>query len=211
MMAFPNFHEKKSENTSYFLDDLEMAFLVSGRDEEEVKLRDFSLVMRDEAKIWFQGLTDEEKTDWDTLKETFLAKYETDNMPEKRWKKLTYLQQDNLESYSAYEAQFLKLWAQWEASLEEGERASNFLQKKRILAGLSPILQEKVRGKFSETFDEAKRLAKAKDQKLQFQANLGRREPQALFDESQPQQPPHRHPSLFPLPPMIHIWSFSTG
>ena len=50
MMAFPNFHGRKSENASYFLDDLEMAFLASGRDEEEVKLRAFPLVMRDEAK-----------------------------------------------------------------------------------------------------------------------------------------------------------------
>ena len=134
MIAFPNFHGKKSENTSYFLDDLEMALLASGQDEEEVKLRAFPLVMRDEAKIWFQGLTAEQKADWDTLKETFLTKYKTDNTPEKLWRKLTYLQQDNLESYFAYKAQLLKLWAEWEASLEEGERAPNFLQKERFLA-----------------------------------------------------------------------------
>ena len=133
-----------------------MAFLASGRDEEGVKLRAFPLVMRDEAKIWFQGLTAEQKANWDTLKETFLTRFEIDNTPEKLWRKLTYLQQDNLESYAAYEAQFLKLWAEWEASLGEGERAPNFLQKERFLAGLTSLLQEKVRGKFLETFDEAK-------------------------------------------------------
>ena len=61
MMTFPSFHGKNYENASYFLDDLEMAFLASGQDEDEVKLRAFPLVMRDEAKVWFQGLTAEEK------------------------------------------------------------------------------------------------------------------------------------------------------
>ena len=53
MMTFPSFHGKNYENASYFLDDLEMAFLASGRDQDEVKLRAFPLVMRDEAKLWF--------------------------------------------------------------------------------------------------------------------------------------------------------------
>ena len=51
MMTFPSFHGKKYKNASYFLDNLEMAFLASGRDEDEVKLRSFPLVMRDEAKV----------------------------------------------------------------------------------------------------------------------------------------------------------------
>ena len=140
MMSFPNFHGKNYENASYFLDDLEMAFLASGQDEDEVNLRAFPLVMRDEAKIWFHGLTIEQKADWATLKDSFLMKYMMDNTPEKLWQKLTCLQQDNLASYSAYEAQLLKLWAEWEASLGEGERAPNFLQKERFLAGLNPLL-----------------------------------------------------------------------
>ena len=44
MMLFPSFHGKNYENASYFLDDLEMAFLASGRDVDEVKLRAFALV-----------------------------------------------------------------------------------------------------------------------------------------------------------------------
>ena len=86
----------------------------------------------------------------------------------------------------------MKLWAEWEASLGEGERAPNFLQKERFLARLNPLLQEKVWGKFLETFDEAKQLAKAKDQKLQFQANRGRREFQPPLDEKLPQPQPHQ-------------------
>ena len=57
----------------------------------------------------------------------------------------------------------MKLWAEWKASLDEGERAPNFLQKERFLAGLNPLLQEKVRGKFPETFDEVRQWARAKD------------------------------------------------
>ena len=165
-MTFPSFHGKNYENASYFLDDLEMAFLASGRDEDEVKLRAFPLVMRDEAKFWFQGLIAEEKADWATLKDSFLMRYVTDNTPEKLWQKLTCLQHDNLASYSTYEAQFINLWTEWEASLNEGERAPNFLQKERFLAVLNTLLQEKVRAKFPETFEEARQVARAKDCKL---------------------------------------------
>ena len=62
----------------------------------------------------------------------------------------------------------MKLWTQWEASLPEGERAPNFIQKERFLAGLSPTLQEKVKGKFPESFEEAIQLARLKNYKLQF-------------------------------------------
>ena len=65
----------------------------------------------------------------------------------------------------------------------EGERAPKFLQKEIFLARLNPLLQEKVRGKFLETFDEAKQLARAKDWKLQFQATRGRREFQPPLDK----------------------------
>ena len=56
MLAFPNFYKRKHKNASYFLDDLEMALLASGWDKDEVKLRAFPLVLKDEAKTWFQGL-----------------------------------------------------------------------------------------------------------------------------------------------------------
>ena len=102
--------------------------------------------------------------------------YVTNNTPKKLWQKLTCLQQDNLALYSAYEAQFMKLWTEWEASLGKGERAPTFLQKEKFLAGLNPLLQEKVQGKFLETFDEGRQWARAKYWKLQFQVNRARRE-----------------------------------
>ena len=82
MTSFPNFYGVKHENASYFLDDLEMALLTFGRDGNDVKIRAFSLVLRDAAKVWFQSLAADKKSDWNTLKEALLAKYVTDNTPE---------------------------------------------------------------------------------------------------------------------------------
>ncbi|MCO5570648.1 hypothetical protein L7F22_024375 [Adiantum nelumboides] len=104
-----------------------MAFLVSGREDEEIKLRAFPLVLREEAKVWFQDLDMGKQGNWEALKRAFLL------------------------------------------SLPEGERVPNFLQKERFLAELTPILREKVKCKFPESFKEALTWAKLKDRKLQFQ------------------------------------------
>ncbi|MCO5587802.1 hypothetical protein L7F22_041754 [Adiantum nelumboides] len=196
-MAFPNFYGKRYESASSFLDDLEMAFLVSGRDEEEVKQRAFSLVLRKEAKVWFQGLEQRKKGDWGTLHEAFMGRFGGGCSPEEIWQKLSSLQQTSPLSYLEYEAQFLKLWAEWENTLEQGERASNFLQKERFLDGLSSPLKEKVKEKFPRTFEEAMQLAQLKDRKLQFQAYLSRtNQPQP-----QVQNVAHEVPTQVPTTP----------
>ncbi|MCO5571669.1 hypothetical protein L7F22_025416 [Adiantum nelumboides] len=191
-MAFSNFFGKQYESASNFLDDLEMAFLVSGRDEEEVKLRAFPLVLKDSAKNWFQNLEPGRKTNWETLKETFLSKYGGLDNPEHLWHRISSLHQATSRTYLTYESQFLRLWAEWEASLAEGERAPNFLKKEKFLAGLFPDLQEKVKGKFPETFEEALQIARVKDQKLEYQAHTLRVEhPQGptMADERLPLAP----------------------
>ena len=99
-MAFPSFHGREKENASDFLDDLEMAFLVSGRDEDAVKLRAFPLVLREEAKNWFAGLPAERKRSWEVLKDTFLAKFGGSNNPEEMWKRLSSLREDGHGMYS---------------------------------------------------------------------------------------------------------------
>ncbi|MCO5569167.1 hypothetical protein L7F22_022877 [Adiantum nelumboides] len=191
-MAFPNFFGKQYESASNFLDDLEMAFLVSGRDEKEVKLRAFPLVLKDSAKNWFQNLEPERKTNWETLKETFLSKYGGLDNPEHLWHRISSLHQATSRTYLTYESQFLRLWAEWEASLAEGERAPNFLKKEKFLAELFSDLQEKVKGKFPETFEEALQIARVKDRKLEYQAHTSRVEhPQGptMADERLPPAP----------------------
>ena len=69
-----------------------------------------------------------------------MLKYGGENNPEELWQKLSSLWKVALDSYQAYETQFLILWAQWELSLLEGEGAPNFLKKEKFLAGLSPSL-----------------------------------------------------------------------
>ena len=61
--------------------------------------------------------------------------------------------------------------------MPQGEGAPDFLKKEKFLAGgLSSRLQEKVKGKFPEDFEEAMQWARLKDQKLQFQTRVMRRE-----------------------------------
>ena len=164
---------------------------MSGRDEDEVRLRAFPPVW-EEAKSWFAGLPAERKRTWEVLKDTFMAKFSAGNNPEELWRRLSSLRQVTLDSYQAYETQFLTMWAQWELSLPEGEGAPNFLKKDKFLAGLSPSLQEKVKGKFPENFEEAMQWARLKDRKLQFQAHVMRREPlppSNMMNEQQQQAP----------------------
>ena len=149
-----------------------MAFLVSGRDKDAVKLRAFPLVLREEAKSWFSGLPPEKKRSWEVLKDAFMAKFGVGNNPEELWWRLSSLRQATLDSYQAYESHFLTLWDQWELSLPEGEGAPDFLKKEKFLAGLSPSLQEKVKGKFPQSFEEAMQWARLKDGKLQLQAHV---------------------------------------
>ena len=152
-----------------------------------------------------KGLPGNRKSDWETLRETFVTKYAISNNPEKLWQKLSELQQVLIGSYPAYEAQFMKLWTAWEASLPEGERAPNFLQKERFLAGLAPSLQEKVNGKFPEDFEEAMQIARLKDRKLQFQANAERREqPPPTATRVFHEQPPPVHP-IIPEDPHLEL------
>ena len=68
------------------------------------------------------------------LKDTFLAKFGGSNNPEELWKRLSSLRQDALDSYQAFETQFLTIWAQWELSLPQGEGAPDFLKKEKFLA-----------------------------------------------------------------------------
>ncbi|MCO5610892.1 hypothetical protein L7F22_065135 [Adiantum nelumboides] len=162
------------------------------RDEEEVKLRAFPLVLKDSAKNWFQNLEPGRKTNWETLKETFLSKYGGLDNPEHLWHRISSLHQATSRTYLTYESQFLRLWAECKASLAEGERAPNFLKKEKFLAGLFPDLQEKVKGKFPETFEEALQIARVKDRKLKYQAHTSRVEhPQGptMADERLPPAP----------------------
>ena len=90
-MAFPSFYGRENENASNFLDNLEIAFLVSRRDEDAVKLRAFPLVLQKEAKCWFADLPAERKRSWEVLKDAFMAKFGAGNNSEELWQRLSSL------------------------------------------------------------------------------------------------------------------------
>lgn len=169
-MAFPNFSGCKGEKALDFLDNLEMAFLVSGRDDMATKIRAFPLVLREEARTWYQGLEGATTQDWEALKCAFLQRFQHQESPEEVWRKLQELQQASLNDYESYETQFVRLWGKWTASLGEGERAPDCLKKDCFLTGLFPILKEKVRSRFPDTFEQAIAIAREKHRKLKFQS-----------------------------------------
>ncbi|MCO5590917.1 hypothetical protein L7F22_044893 [Adiantum nelumboides] len=149
-----------------------MAFLVFGRDDEATKLRAFPLVLREGAKAWYQTLALEERRDLDTVKTAFIEEFRHHEPLEKIWRQLLELRQTSLNDYRIYEEKFSNLWEKWCASLGEGERVPECLKKNCFLAGLYPILQEKVKVKFPDTFEKTMVFAREKDRKLKFQAQL---------------------------------------
>ncbi|MCO5602174.1 hypothetical protein L7F22_056302 [Adiantum nelumboides] len=145
---------------------------LSGRDDEATKLRAFPLVIREGAKAWYQTLAPEERRDWETLKMAFIEEFRHQEPPEEIWRQLLELRQTSPNDYRSYEGKFSNLWEKWCALLGEGERAPECLKKDCFLARLYPILREKVKVKFSDTFENAMAYAREKDRKLKFQAQL---------------------------------------
>ena len=72
------------------------------------------------------------------------------------------------------------------------------------MAGLSPSLQERVKGKFPENFEEAMQWARLKDRKLQFQAHVMRRESQPSTNVMVGEQQPHAPPTT-PADPHLEL------
>ncbi|MCO5603880.1 hypothetical protein L7F22_058034 [Adiantum nelumboides] len=169
-MSFSTFNGAAGEDAQEFLDNLEIACLVTGRDDDATRLRVFPLLMKAEAKAWFNTLLPANRGDWAELRVLFLAKFggggETS---ESLWDKVCELRQDSMFEYNVYELQFVELWERWVASLRLGEAARDFLKKDRFVAGLCPPLREKVKGRFSVTWMDARDIARLKERKIRYQ------------------------------------------
>ncbi|MCO5550774.1 hypothetical protein L7F22_004265 [Adiantum nelumboides] len=169
-MSFPTFNGAAGEDAQEFLDNLEIACLVTGRDDDATRLRVFPLLMKAKAKAWFNTLLPANRGDWAGLRVLFLAKFggggETS---ESLWGKVCELRQGSLFEYNVYEVQFVELWERWVASLRLGEAAPDFLKKDRFVAGLCPPLREKVKGRFPVTWMDARDIARLKERKIRYQ------------------------------------------
>ncbi|MCO5604317.1 hypothetical protein L7F22_058482 [Adiantum nelumboides] len=168
-VSFPTFYGHHDENARDFMDSLEMAHLMAGRDQEEVKLRAFPLVLKGEARVWYDALAPPSKTTWPTLYGAFLNKYGQGDTPEDLWKQLLQHRQGSLGDYNTYESKFTNLWERWAASLQGQGGAPNFLKRDKFVEGMFPTLKEKVEAKFPQTFEEAQEIATVKFKKLLYQ------------------------------------------
>ncbi|MCO5586464.1 hypothetical protein L7F22_040404 [Adiantum nelumboides] len=74
-VSFPTFYGHHDENARDFMDSLEMAHLMAGHDQEEVKLWAFPLVLKGEARVWYDALAPSSKATWPTLYGAFLNKW----------------------------------------------------------------------------------------------------------------------------------------
>ncbi|MCO5560511.1 hypothetical protein L7F22_014126 [Adiantum nelumboides] len=168
-VSFPTFYGHHDDNARDFMDSLEMAHLMAGRDQEEVKLRAFPLVLKGEARVWYDALAPPSKATWSALYGAFLNKYGQRDTPENLWKQLLRHRQSSLGDYNTYESKFTNLWERWAASLQGQGGAPNFLKRDKFVEGMFPTLKEKVEAKFPQTFEEAQEIATVKFKKLLYQ------------------------------------------
>ena len=85
MASFPNFHGHQIESSSNFLEDLEVALLMSSKDGDDVMLKIFLLLLKEKAKVWYQGLEIAQRGTWEALRATFLKRYGGGDNPEELW------------------------------------------------------------------------------------------------------------------------------
>ena len=76
--------------------------------------------MNNEANMWFNDLSDDDKATWVVLKAAFLWHYRKGHTPEEQWQKLFDLRMSSIEGLSRYETKFVELWGLWIASVGEG-------------------------------------------------------------------------------------------
>ncbi|MCO5591417.1 hypothetical protein L7F22_045400 [Adiantum nelumboides] len=161
-MPFPTFHGRSDDNAIDFMENLEVACVVFGRDDDVSSLRLFPLLLKAEARTWCNTLLPTVRADWGGLRMAFMQRFEAWETSEKLWERLCELKLVNVFEYGEYELPFMDLWDKWVATLAIGERAPDFLKRDRFVAGLCPPLKDKVKARFRVTFEAAREVARLK-------------------------------------------------
>ena len=86
--SFPSFQGTNGESIEDFCDSFELVCITSGHDTETMHLHEIPLVMKGEAKAWFNGLDNEVKATWAALRTAFMQRYQKGKTPKERWQKL---------------------------------------------------------------------------------------------------------------------------
>ena len=87
--SFPSFHGANGEGAQDFCDSFELVCITSEHDTDAMRLQAFPLVMKNEAKVWYNSLGDDNKATWAALRAAFLQRYQKGHTPEERWQKLS--------------------------------------------------------------------------------------------------------------------------
>ncbi|MCO5560332.1 hypothetical protein L7F22_013944 [Adiantum nelumboides] len=91
-MAFPTFHGRSDEDAATdFMDNLEVACVVFGRDDDVSHLRLFPSLLKAEARTWFNALLPAVKADWGGLRMAFMQRFGAQETYEKLWENLCEL------------------------------------------------------------------------------------------------------------------------
>ena len=163
----PSFHGLNEEDAEDFCNNFELACLLANYS-DGMMLKAFPLVIKGEAKVWYNNISKPIKEDWSLLKESFLARYAPKESVQDLLEALQWLRQEDLQSYVFYEEAFLHLLSRLELSQVEGERLPDFVVKEYFLTGLCKNLKLKVVCEMPKTFGEAIQVARLKYRRLMY-------------------------------------------
>jgi len=103
-------YHKNGDNCYTFYTEFERKLVLSRVDlTDQSRLSIFPLVLRGQAKLWYDGLTATIQTDWAQLKDAFLRKYTTLSQVLKTRERLRNFKQEPNESYEKAYSRFWSL------------------------------------------------------------------------------------------------------
>ena len=109
--AYEPFKGNKDEDVDYFLRRIELAAFHSNRDEDASKLRLVGLLLEGQAREWYEDtLKEDQKRNWDQLKDALKRIFGAVNNPEDLWKELSKLHQGEGEDINTYINRFEACW-----------------------------------------------------------------------------------------------------
>ena len=167
VFPFPSFHGLNEEDAEDFCNNFELACLLA-KYNDSVMLKAFPLVIKGEAKAWYNNISKPIKEDWSRLKESFLERYVPKETVQELLEALQWLQQTDLQSYSSYEEAFFHKLSCLELSHPKEERLPDFVIKEYFVNGLYRPLKLKVLCETPSSFNEAVQVARVKYRKLMY-------------------------------------------
>ena len=90
-MVLPTLHWKQEEDVQGSLDGLKLVYLMASGNYEALKLATFFLVVKGEAKSWYNALGSQQMKIWDNLKKEFQHSFGLWETPNVLWDQFVQL------------------------------------------------------------------------------------------------------------------------